>query len=280
MEPTLNPEGGFLRFRIDYAYDGTNFHGWAKQPQLRTIQGELENSLEKLTGSKIDLIVAGRTDRGVHALAQVTHFDLPAGDRQEREWNLEELRYRLNQMLEEDIRILKLSQAPAFFHARFSALRRRYRYKIADDNRQILPLDRFDIAPWYRLLDLDLMNQASALMLGKHDFAAFCKVGGVGTSIRTLETFHWRRESDLLIAEVIADAFCYSMVRNLVGATVCVGEGRFPVNWMISLLENKERVSESMVFPGRGLTLVGVDYPQDFELEARANMTIRRRDEE
>ncbi|NDE84395.1 MAG: tRNA pseudouridine synthase A, partial [Actinobacteria bacterium] len=213
MEPTLNPESGFLRFRADFSYDGTNFNGWARQPELRTVQGELEKALAGLTRFDIELVVAG-------------------------EWKVEDLLYRLNRMLDEDIRINSLSKAPPFFHARFSALRRKYIYKIADGRRQVEPLKRFDIAPWYRDLDMNPMNEASKLLLGEHDFAAFCKTGGIGTTIRRLEKFEWKREGDLLVAEVVADAFCYSMVRNLVGACVRVGEGRFEPNWIKDVLEN------------------------------------------
>ena len=280
-KPTLNPESGFLRFRIDFAYDGTNFNGWARQPELRTVQGEMERALGEITQSPIELFVAGRTDAGVHATAQVAHCDLPERDRFGKEWRVDDLMYRLNRMLDEDIRIDRITVAPRFFHARFSALRRRYIYKIADGQRQLPPLKRFDIAPWYRILDMERMNAASARLLGEHDFAAFCKAGGVGTTIRRLETFQWRRESDgTLIADVVADAFCYSMVRNLVGAVACVGEGRFEPEWVTTVLEGRERVSESLVFPARGLTLIGVDYPSDDQLQSRAEITIRRRDEE
>ena len=281
MEPTLNPESGFLRFRIDFAYDGTNFNGWARQPGLRTVQGEIESALSDLTRTEVELTVAGRTDAGVHATAQVAHFDLPERDKFGKEWVCTDLTYRLNRILEEDIRISTITPAPAHFHARFSALRRKYIYKIADGQRQVEPLRRLDIVPWYRALDMEKMNEASAKVLGEHDFATFCKTGGAGTTIRRLETFHWKRLSDgTLQADVIADAFCYSMVRNLVGAAVRVGEGRFEPQWMAELLANKTRVSESLVFPARGLTLVGVDYPADSELKARAEKTARRRDEE
>jgi tRNA pseudouridine38-40 synthase len=278
MEPTLNPESGFIRFRIDFAYDGTRFSGWAKQPGQRTIQGELEKALSGLTRFDVDLVVAGRTDAGVHATAQVAHFDLPERDKYGKEWR--DLAYRLNRMLDEDIRIKSVKPAPPFFHARFSALRRHYIYKIGDSRRQLNPLLRYDVATWYRDLDLDLMNQASQLLLGEHDFAAFCKTGGVGTTIRRLERFEWRRDGENLNADVVADAFCYSMVRNLVGAVVRVGEGRFPPSWVSDILEKRERVSESLVFPGRGLTLIGVAYPLDNELAARAKLTMARRDED
>jgi tRNA pseudouridine38-40 synthase len=281
MEPTLRPESGFLRFRIDFAYDGSDFSGWAKQPNLRTVQGEMEQALTSLTGSVIEIYVAGRTDAGVHASAQVAHFDLPERDKFGKQWDTSDLTYRLNRMLDEDIRVNSIAQAPLGFHARFSALRRRYSYKIADGKRNLEPLRRFDIAPWYRSLDLAAMNQASQLLLGEHDFAAFCKSGGAGTTIRKLESFTWRRDGEgNLVADVIADAFCYSMVRNLVGAVVRVGEGRFAPEWIAEVLTNKVRVSESLVFPARGLTLIGVDYPADDQLERRAAMTARRRDEE
>ena len=281
MEPTLNPEGGFLRLRIDFAYDGTDFNGWARKPGLRTVQGEMESALSNLTRSEVELTVAGRTDAGVHATAQVAHVDLSERDKFGKEWNCEDLSYRLNRMLQEDIRISSITFAPPHFHARFSALRRRYIYKIADGKRQVDPLRRLDIVPWYRALDIEKMNEASTLVLGEHDFATFCKTGGAGTTIRRLEIFQWRRMDDgTLLADVVADAFCYSMVRNLVGAAVRVGEGRFEPEWMGELLANKTRVSESLVFPARGLTLIAVDYPADSDLKSRAEMTARRRDEE
>ena len=281
MEPTLNPESGFLRFRIDFSYDGANFSGWARQPDQRTIQGEMESALSGLTRNKVELVVAGRTDAGVHATSQVAHCDLPERDKYGKAWSTQDLVYRLNRMLTEEIRIKSISLAPSYFHARFSALRRTYIYKIADGQRQIDPLKRFDIVSWYRHLDLSRLNEASSRLLGEHDFATFCKPGGSGTTIRTLEKFSWERIGDgTLLATVAADAFCYSMVRNVVGAVVCVGEGRFEPAWISALLHNKTRVSESMVFPARGLTLVGVDYPSDSELQGRASITIRRRDEE
>lgn len=281
MEPTLNPEGGFLRFRIDFAYDGTHFSGWAKQPDQRTVQGELESALSGLTRNHVDLVIAGRTDAGVHATGAVAHFDLPELDKYGKKWSVQDLGYRLNRMLTDEVRIKSVSLAPANFHARFSALRRTYIYKIADGQMLVDPLKRFDITTWYRHLDLSRLNEASSRLLGEHDFATFCKPGGSGTSIRRLEKFHWERLGDAtLLATVTADAFCYSMVRNIVGAVVCVGEGRYEPEWISTLLANKTRVSESMVFPGRGLTLVSVEYPKDADLAARAEVTIRRRDED
>lgn len=280
-EPTLEPEGGFFRLRIDFAYDGTNFSGWAKQRDQKTIQGEMESALEPITRNPISLQVAGRTDAGVHALAQVAHFDLPERDHQGNDWNLADITYRLNRILPEDIRVHSITKAPQYFHARFSALSRSYIYKILDDGQTLPPLLRYDTATWYRPLDLDAMNEAVKPLLGEHDFAAFCKARESGTSIRTLKEFAFERDSmGVIIAKVKADAFCHSMVRSLIGAAVCVGEARFSPTWMKEVLDGKTRIGESLVFPARGLTLTKVEYPEDLELKERLSITVRRRDED
>ena len=274
-EPTLYPESGFRRLRLDISYDGTNFSGWGIQPDRRTVQQSVEDAISTVAQAKAETIVAGRTDAGVHATGQVIHVDLPES------LELTDLAYKLNRILDQDIRINQITIAPPAFHARFSALRRYYEYRILDENKVIPPLARFNTESWYRPLDVDVMNQASALLLGTHDYAAFCKFREGATTIRTLETYSWRRDNQgVLIAEVVADAFCYSMVRNLVGAIVCVADGRKDASWISTLLENKERVSDSLVFPARGLSLYKVDYPDDAELLERAAKTIARREEE
>ena len=276
-QPTLFPESGFRRLRIDIAYDGTAFFGWATQPDQRTIQDLVEEAVARISRGDVESVVAGRTDAGVHATGQVIHIDLPDAVFADG-LTYRDLRYKLNRILDEDVRIMEISDAPEGFHARFSALRRIYTYKILDNNEVIAPLSRYDVAPWYRLLDVDLMNKASALVLGHHDFAAFCKFKEGGTTIRTLEKYQWHRDSEgLLIAEVVADAFCYSMVRNLVGAAVCVADGRKDPSWMAELLANKERVTDSLVFPARGLSLTRVEYPSNDELLDRARVTIGKR---
>ena len=276
-QPTLFPESGFRRLRMDIAYDGTAFFGWAAQPDKRTMQDLVEEALAQITRSQVQTIVAGRTDAGVHATGQVIHVDLPDAVFTDGLTH-RDLRYKLNRILDEDLRVMNISDAPSGFHARFSALRRVYTYKILDNNEVIAPLSRYDVAPWYRPLDAELMNKASALVLGHHDFAAFCKFKEGGTTIRTLEKYEWRRDaSGLLVAEVVADAFCYSMVRNLVGAVICVADGRKDPAWIQELLANKERVSDSLVFPARGLSLTRVDYPSDQELLDRAKVTIGKR---
>ena len=276
-QPTLFPESGFRRLRIDIAYDGTRFSGWATQPGRRTMQDLVEEAIARISRTNIESIVAGRTDAGVHATGQVIHVDVPDA-MFDRELNYLDLRFKLNRILDEDIRIMAISDAPPGFHARFSALRRYYSYKIIDNNDVVAPLSRYDVASWYRPLDVDAMNEASKLLLGHHDFAAFCKFKVGGTTIRTLEKYEWRRDDQgLLVADVVADAFCYSMVRNLVGAVVCVADGRQDPAWISSLLANRERVSDSLVFPARGLTLYKVDYPTDDQLLERARITVAKR---
>lgn len=275
--PTLFPESGFRRLRVDIAYDGSDFFGWGGQPDRRTIQDLVEGAFSTISQVKVDSIVAGRTDAGVHATGQVIHVDLPE-QLFSSEFSYQDLQYKLNRILDEDVRIMAITPAPAGFHARFSALRRYYSYKIIDSNRVIPPLARRDITSWYRPLDLALLNEASTLLLGHHDFAAFCKFREGGTTIRTLERYQWRRDSDgVLIADVVADAFCYSMVRNLIGAVICVADARKEAAWLGELLANKERVSDSLVFPARGLTLYKVDYPDDNQLLERAEKTIAKR---
>ena len=277
-QPTLFPESGFRRLRLDIAYDGTHFFGWATQPGHRTLQELIEEAISRISQTDVASIVAGRTDAGVHATGQVIHVDVPDA-MFERELTYLDLRYKLNRILDDDVRIMKITDAPEGFHARFSALRRHYTYKILDNNEVIAPLSRHDVASWYRPLEADRMNEASRLLLGHHDFAAFCKFKVGGTTIRTLEKYEWHRNDEgLLVADVVADAFCYSMVRNLVGAVVCVADGRQDPAWISQLLANKERVSDSLVFPARGLTLYQVDYPSNDQLLERAKITVSKRE--
>jgi tRNA pseudouridine38-40 synthase len=244
---------------------------------MRTMQDMVEEAIARIVRHDIDSVVAGRTDAGVHATGQVIHVDV-ADTAFDKELTYKDLRYKLNRLLDEDIRITEISDAPEGFHARFSALRRYYSYKILDENQVITPAQRFDVASWYRPLDVATMNEAAAHLLGTHDFAAFCKYRKGSTTVRSLEKYEWVRTKDgLLIADVVADAFCYSMVRNLVGAIVCVADGRKPASWIAELLANKERVSDSLVFPARGLTLYRVDYPSNDQLLERAKITVARR---
>jgi tRNA pseudouridine38-40 synthase len=255
-KPTLEVKSGFSRLRVDLTYEGTNFSGWAKQPNERTVQEEVEKALSMITQTKVATIVAGRTDAGVHAKHQVIHTDLPA------QTDINNLSFRLNQILDADIRVLTAQWAPDNFHARFTAISRTYQYKIIDAGKVTAPLDRHDSTEWFRPLDIELMNSGSNLLLGVHDFFAFCKFREGGSTVKNLLTFNWYRdEKDVVICEISADSFRYNMVRNLVGAAVCVGEGRFKPEWMFDTLKNKERIPDSYVFPAKGLTLISVQYP-------------------
>lgn len=271
-QPALNPESGFFRAKISLSYDGTNFFGWGKQSDRRTVQGEIEAALKTLYRQDLETVVAGRTDAGVHASGQVIHVDLPIGD---FGFDFEDLGYRLNRILSEEIRIKSAERASKDFHARFGALRRHYIYKIQDGLGIIEPVKRLDITPWYRDLDIQRMNQAAATLIGEHDFFSFARFRENSTTIRTLERFDFQRdEQGLIISNIIADAFCYNMVRSLIGTMVYIGEGRFPITWAREILEKHERPSDSLVFPARGLTFIGVEYPQDSLLANRVNQVM------
>jgi tRNA pseudouridine38-40 synthase len=169
--------------------------------------------------------------------------------------------------------------ARAGFDARFSAVWRRYAYRVVDDPAAADPLRRYDTLSWPRPLDLEAMRTASTGLLGERDFAAFCKRREGATTIRTLQQLDCDRGPDgVLTATVRADAFCHSMVRSLVGALLAVGEGRRPPDWPAAQLGRAERSSEVTVAPAHGLTLVEVGYPPDAELATRATQTRRRRE--
>jgi tRNA pseudouridine38-40 synthase len=219
----------------------------------------------------VRLTVAGRTDSGVHARGQVAHADLPADA-----WaaHADAALRRLSRALPPDLRVRSIAMAADGFDARFSALWRRYAYRICDDPARADPLRRHDTFWNLRHLDLDAMNEAAALLLGEHDFAAFCRRREGASTVRALETLEWIRDDPhLIVAHVAADAFCHSMVRSLVGALLAVGEHRRPPDWLAGLLRHATRASEVTVAPAHGLTLVGVDYPDDDQLAARAEQT-------
>jgi tRNA pseudouridine38-40 synthase len=265
-EPVVLPDGGLARFRLDVSYDGTDFSGWATQPSLRTVQGVLTDALSRLVRAPVALTVAGRTDAGVHASGQVVHVDLAPVD---PVW----LVRRLARLLPPDVRVREAREVPAEFDARFSALRRHYEYRVAVTPWGADPLRARDTLSWPHPVDMAAVNAASALLVGEHDFAAFCRHREGATTVRGLERFSWVLAEGVLTAFVSADAFCHSMVRSLVGAMLDVGRGRRAVDWPVSLLDRTSRDSGVAVAPAHGLTLVGVDYPSDSELGARARVT-------
>ncbi|MBB5954877.1 tRNA pseudouridine38-40 synthase [Saccharothrix tamanrassetensis] len=253
--------------RLDLAYDGTEFSGWARQPSRRTVCGVLEDTMSMVLREDVDLTVAGRTDAGVHASGQVAHVDLPSTV------DVDALPRRLARALPADVRVFSARVMPPAFDARFTALRRHYEYRVTDAAFGAHPLRRLDTLAWPRPLDVEALNEASALLLGERDFCAFCRRREGATTIRELQRLAWQRSGDVLTAHVSADAFCHSMVRSLVGALLAVGEGRKPVAWPASLLSLSARSSEVTVAPPHGLSLVRVDYPDDADLAARALVT-------
>ena len=275
------------RIRLDIAYDGTDFSGWARQPGRRTVCGVLEDELGRVLRHPVSLTVAGRTDAGVHAAAQVAHLDVDPVWLEQRSLagDPAALVRRLRRLLPADVTVMAARWAPADFDARFSALRRHYRYRLTCAEWGAEPTRARDTAAWGRTADLDAVRSASHRLLGLNDFAAFCRRREGATTVRELQRFDWTVEDDprgahapgacrVWTAHVSADAFCWSMVRSLVGAVMAVGEGRRTEDWISGLLEATERSSAVPVAPACGLSLVGVDYPPDAELAER-NRTTR-----
>jgi tRNA pseudouridine38-40 synthase len=266
-----------VRLRLDLAYDGGGFHGWAAQPELRTVEGVLSQATATvLRVEGVSLTCAGRTDTGVHARGQVVHLDVgedvvAAARGRSADPPLAVLLRRLNGVLPADVRVHRVVEAPEGFDARFSALWRRYVYRVADAPEVVDPLARGHVLHWPRRLDLAAMNKAAAELVGEHDFAAFCKRREGATTIRTLLDLSWRRtEAGVAEATVRADAFCHNMVRSLVGCMVSVGEGRRSPEWAAEVLTAAVRNPSVAVLAPHGLTLEEVGYPSDDELAARA----------
>jgi tRNA pseudouridine38-40 synthase len=271
-----------VRLRIDLAYDGGDFHGWAAQPGLRTVQGELEAALATvLRLPDVGTVCAGRTDTGVHARGQVVHVDVAddalvrAAGRVDDDPAAAVMR-RLNGVLLPDLRVRRVVTAAPGFDARFSPLWRRYAYRVCDGAPD--PLTRGSVLVWPRPLDVEAMNSASGHVLGLHDFAAFCKQREGATTVRTLLDLSWVRDESLLTGTVRADAFCHHMVRSLVGSLLAVGEGRRPVGWPAEVLAAAVRDPAVTVVPPHGLTLEEVGYPPDDELAARAEQARTKRE--
>lgn len=290
-----------VRVRLDLAYDGGGFHGWAAQPGLRTVEGELTDALGTVLRVPVSLTVAGRTDAGVHASGQVAHVDVPgtawAGlpGRSEREPG-QALVSRLTGVLgraaraahgqgltgpvprgSSDVVIRGARRVPDAFDARFSALRRRYVYRVDDaaGQRAWDPVRRGTVLWMAGVLDVAAMNEAAARLLGEHDFLSYCKPRQGASTVRTLRRAHWERaaggpDAGLVTFTVEADAFCHSMVRSLVGACLVVGQGRREVSWPAELLAARSRSAAAPLAPAHGLTLERVDYPSDEELAAQA----------
>jgi len=268
---------GMVRLRLDLAYDGSGFSGWARQPGRRTVQEIVEVALGRLfhLAAPPALTVAGRTDAGVHARGQVAHVDVPAAS-----WASTgpSARRGMAGLLTSDVRARSVTVAADGFDARFSALWRRYSYQVCDDPAVADPLRRGDTLWHRRGLDVDRMNEAAAACLGEHDFAAYCRRREGASTVRSLLRLSWARQaSGAAVAEVVADAFCHNMVRALVGALLAVGDGRREITWPREVLAAGVRDPAVHVVPPHGLCLEEVRYPPDSELSQRALATRRHR---
>lgn len=292
MVPMSTPSPALVRVRLDLAYDGTDYNGWATQPGLPTVQGVLESALAMIIRRPVRTVVAGRTDAGVHARGQVVHFDLT-----EAEWTAvtrhreglepaSTLVRRLSGALSRErgaVVIRRAALAPEGFDARFSALWRSYRYAISDSSEACDPLNR-RFTYWHKtVLDVELMDAEARSVLGLHDFLTFCKPRDGATTIRELQDFGFTRDpqTGLITAHLRADAFCHNMVRALVAATVQVGEGRHPAGWVAERLEAMVRDAQTRLAPPHALVLEHVEYPDagvdPAALASRAEGTRARR---
>ena len=271
-----------MRIRIDLAYDGTGFSGWARQPGLRTVEETLAQGLGRvLRVEPPRLVVGGRTDAGVHARGSVCHLDVAdeawrrVPGRSDRAPG-EALVTRLRGVLPDDVAVRAATEVHPGFDARFSALRRRYSYRLQDRPRSADPLRRRDTVVVRHPLDVEAMDQAARPLVGLRDFAAFCKPREGATTVRTLLEFTWQRdEAGVVVATVVADAFCHSMVRALVGAVVPVGEGRRPPGWPLEVQQAGGRDPGVRVMPAHGLCLEEITYPDTEEGQRRRGRESR-----
>lgn len=274
-----------LRIRIDLAYDGTPYHGWARQPGLPTVQQAVETGLTTIFRQPVKATVAGRTDAGVHAARQVIHCDVDQGQWQRLVGNRpqrspeEALVSKLNGVLGRQagaIRILAAQVAPNGFDARFSPLSRQYRYRI--NNGTPDPLTRHFTYHHRRSLDIAAMVAEISDIDGLYDFGSFCKPRPGATTVRTLYRFDLDVTPELSTVWLAADAFCHHMVRALVGALIQVGDGTRPQGWLQQRLANPVRDSHMMLAPALGLILDSVNYPSDDVVGERAKQTRARRE--
>ncbi|RBP99432.1 tRNA pseudouridine synthase A [Bifidobacterium xylocopae] len=313
-----------VRLRIDLAYDGGDFHGWARQPGLRTVQGEMEAALARVLGTSGSaggrraggrgagepegwvprLVVAGRTDTGVHAAHQVCHLDIPSGVLSGCVGHMDAapesaLEHRLQRLLPTDIAIHRVQRAPGGFDARFSALERTYLYRVSEGRDRFDPRLRGFVLGLEGSLDLDAMNRAAATAVGLHDFGSFATPNPGGTTIRQVKYAHWDRvpgrplltygmgagpafrtpaaESGLVVFTIVADAFAHNMVRSLVNACLRVGQGKRDADWFRDKVMHPLREGSTGPVAAQGLTLEHVAYPSDDRLAERASAIRAKR---
>ena len=251
-----------MRIAVGIEYDGSGFAGWQTQQALRTVQPVLEGALGAVAAQPVSLVAAGRTDAGVHARAQVAHFDTDA-ERSPRSWIL-----GANTALPPDVSVAWAQAVPAHFHARYCAEVRTYRYLILNRTaRSALNAER---VTWVtRALDSRAMGEAAALLLGEHDFSAFRSAECQAKSpVRRLTRLDVARRGDWVVIEAVANAFLHHMVRNIAGLLIAVGKGDAPPAWARTVLEGRDRTRGAATAPAAGLYLWGIRYPAAFGLPA------------
>ena len=250
------------RIALCLEYDGTPFHGWQKQPGLSTVQETLAESIKQLAGHPVDVIAAGRTDKGVHALNMVVHFDT------HKEYELQAFIFGLNHFLPPSIRVQAAKFMPADFHARFCAKARRYHYLIL--NRPVTSALFSTRVFWHPIpLNEVLMQEAAQYLLGTHDFSSFRAADCQAHSpIKTIRFCKVHRKQDFICIDIEADGFLHNMVRNITGVLVKIGGGRQPITWMAEVLSARDRQAAAMKVPAAGLYFKEVQYPLLFELDS------------
>lgn len=242
-------------YRLDLAYDGSAFRGYAANAGVRTVQGALESALATILRRPVETSVAGRTDAGVHARGQVVSFVLPEPIDPTR------LQRSLNSLLAPEVVARAVVEAPDGFDARRSALQRTYRY-LVDDGPVPDPARRWTVWHVGVHLDEEAMNKAAGAFVGEHDFASLCRAAEGGTTTRRVLTAGWERADDgLLVYSVSAGAFCHQMVRSMVALCVDVGRGRLDAEAVPGILAARDRGAARGVAPPHGLTLWEVRYP-------------------
>ncbi len=248
------------RIALGIRYDGTHYHGWQSQESVSSVQEEVEKAISSVANHPVILTCAGRTDAGVHAAAQVVHFDSDA-NRSEYSWV-----FGANSNLPTDISVLWAKIVDSKFHARYCATKRRYRYLLY--NYPVRPGILRHAVGWHRRpLDENAMQEAANYLLGEHDFTSFRGAGcQSNTPKRHLFELNIVRQRHMLIIEVCANAFLLHMVRNIVGSLVCVGEGSKPPAWIKAVLEARDRRKAASTISPQGLYLVKAYYPEEYNI--------------
>lgn len=242
-------------YRLELSYDGAGFHGFARQPGVRTVQGEVEAALNRVLHLTVETKGAGRTDSGVHARGQVMSFVVV------EDLDLIKLQRSLNGLLGPEVVVVKLVKETPGFDARFNAIWREYRYRILNTP---LPEPLLRTTTWHVAdrLDVEAMNEAATHLLGEHDFASFCRQPASGTTTRNLMSANWTEQTPLVELTIRANAFCHQMVRSIVGLMVDIGRGRRGAAEMAAIMAAVNRRAAGPLAPPQGLILWEVGYPE------------------